>query len=209
MKNTKSTTEKTLAKAAAMKPKDVASAVEKIMAKTNLTASAAFAEVKKQADADAKKKTKGASDEIKHAATFAKVVAADAAITKQKKAAKDAKKAKPAKAEKTALPKAVLNRLRADSDAADAKKAKPAKAAKPAKKAKATKTEAGIPRAFSKSAIVLDLITRKGGATAQELQDATGWQPHSVRGFLSTASKKGLASVTSTKREDGQRVYSA
>jgi hypothetical protein len=38
---------------------------------------------------------------------------------------------------------------------------------------------------------------------------ATGWQPHSVRGFLSGTirNKLGLA-LTSTKAEDGERSYS-
>jgi hypothetical protein len=37
----------------------------------------------------------------------------------------------------------------------------------------------------------------------------TGWQPHSLRGFLSgTIGKKMGLSVTSTKREDGERTYS-
>jgi hypothetical protein len=34
------------------------------------------------------------------------------------------------------------------------------------------------------------LLKRPGGATAAELQKATGWQPHSVRGFLSGAIRK-------------------
>jgi hypothetical protein len=38
---------------------------------------------------------------------------------------------------------------------------------------------------------------------------ATGWQPHSVRGFLSgTVSKKMGLAVVSTKAEDGERTYS-
>jgi uncharacterized protein DUF3489 len=43
----------------------------------------------------------------------------------------------------------------------------------------------------------------------KELLKATGWQAHSVRGFLSRAigKKMGLA-VTSTKTEDGERSYS-
>jgi hypothetical protein len=56
---------------------------------------------------------------------------------------------------------------------------------------------------------VLELLKRPGGVTAQELMKATGWQPHSVRGFLSgtIAKKMGLA-VISTKGEDGERSYS-
>jgi uncharacterized protein DUF3489 len=38
---------------------------------------------------------------------------------------------------------------------------------------------------------------------------ATGWQPHSVRGFLSgTIRKKMDLDVVSTKGEDGERSYS-
>ena len=62
--------------------------------------------------------------------------------------------------------------------------------------------------ANGKGATILALIARKGGATATELQEATGWQAHSIRGFLSTANKRGTK-IASAKREDGQRVYSA
>jgi hypothetical protein len=38
---------------------------------------------------------------------------------------------------------------------------------------------------------------------------ATGWQPHSVRGFLSgTVRKKMGLTLTSTKSDDGERTYS-
>ena len=61
----------------------------------------------------------------------------------------------------------------------------------------------------SKTAKVLDLLKRPGGVTAKELMRATGWQPHSIRGFLSgTVSKKMGLAVTSTKAEDGERTYS-
>lgn len=63
-------------------------------------------------------------------------------------------------------------------------------------------------RPESKGATVVGLLGRGLGATLTELIAATGWQAHSVRGFLSGSLKKkaGLA-VTSEKDDDGQRRY--
>jgi hypothetical protein len=64
-------------------------------------------------------------------------------------------------------------------------------------------------RENSKTALVLDLLKRPGGVTGKELMKATGWQPHSVRGFLSgTIGKKMGLAVASTKVENGERTYS-
>jgi hypothetical protein len=53
------------------------------------------------------------------------------------------------------------------------------------------------------------LLKRPGGASSKELMKATGWLPHSVRGFLSdTVGKKMGLTVTSSKGEDGERIYS-
>jgi hypothetical protein len=89
------------------------------------------------------------------------------------------------------------------------KKGKSPEKAKSAKKApKDAKTATGA-RDGSKTAKVLDLLKRPGGVTAKELMKATGWQPHSVRGFLSgTVGKKMGLTVTSTKDDDGERTYS-
>lgn len=66
-----------------------------------------------------------------------------------------------------------------------------------------------VPREATKSTIIVGLLKREGGATLQELMDATGWQKHSVRGFLAgTVGKKMKLALTSTKKEDGTRVYS-
>ena len=89
------------------------------------------------------------------------------------------------------------------------KKAKSAKKASAPKKAPKGRKKATSARDGSKTAKVLDLLKRPGGATSKELMKATGWQPHSVRGFLSgTVSKKMGLAVTSTKTEDGERTYS-
>jgi hypothetical protein len=84
-------------------------------------------------------------------------------------------------------------------------KAKPGK--KTAKPARAKET--ATPRAESKGAKILALIRRPKGATLTELAKLTGWQNHSIRGFLSAAvGKKMGLTVESTKRDDGERVYS-
>jgi hypothetical protein len=63
-------------------------------------------------------------------------------------------------------------------------------------------------RAGSKKAKVIQMLQRPDAATLEGLMKATGWQAHSVRGFLSAAvSKKMGLQVNSTKRDDGQRVY--
>ncbi|HEY1759246.1 MAG TPA: DUF3489 domain-containing protein [Bryobacteraceae bacterium] len=90
------------------------------------------------------------------------------------------------------------------------KKATPAKKApKGAKKAKVAAPAKPEARDGSKTAKILDLLKRPGGATAKELMKATGWLPHSVRGFLSgTVGKKLGLTVTSVKGDDGERTYS-
>jgi hypothetical protein len=74
---------------------------------------------------------------------------------------------------------------------------------RPARPKKEAKTQAG-----SKKAKVLTLLGRKEGATLAQLMKATGWQAHSVRGFLSGAlGKKMRLKVESTKSDAGDRVY--
>lgn len=62
--------------------------------------------------------------------------------------------------------------------------------------------------ATKKSEVILKLLRRKKGASIEEMQQATGWQAHSVRGFLSGSVKKrmGLA-LTSAPASDGTRRY--
>jgi hypothetical protein len=82
------------------------------------------------------------------------------------------------------------------------------KATKPPKKSKRSKPMKGA-RKGSKSARVLDLLKRPNGVSLAELMKATGWQAHSVRGFLSgTVGKKLGLSVASVKDPDGARRYS-
>jgi hypothetical protein len=62
--------------------------------------------------------------------------------------------------------------------------------------------------ARTKQQVCLDLLNRAEGATVDELQAATGWQQHSVRGFLAGAVKKKLRlTLLSQKPDAGLRRY--
>src|SRR5262245_3248205 len=59
----------------------------------------------------------------------------------------------------------------------------------------------------SKKATVLGLLRRGEGATLAQIAEATGWQNHSIRGFISATAKKLALPIESTKNESGDRVY--
>jgi len=63
-------------------------------------------------------------------------------------------------------------------------------------------------REGSKSEAVLALLRKPGGATLQALMVATGWQAHSVRGFISGQITKKMRLKVRSFTRDGQRVYS-
>ena len=72
-------------------------------------------------------------------------------------------------------------------------------------KAKEPATEA---REGSKKAEVLDLMRRKEGATLKQIMKKTGWQAHTVRGFVSgTLIKKLGLKVESFRSDDKERTY--
>jgi hypothetical protein len=63
-------------------------------------------------------------------------------------------------------------------------------------------------RASTKQSLLIDLLSRKTGATIAEAVAATGWQPHSIRGAISGALKKKLGlDIASERVEDRGRVY--
>ena len=55
----------------------------------------------------------------------------------------------------------------------------------------------------SKQSACLTLLTRPNGATIEDLQSATGWQSHSIRGFLAGAVKKKLGLTLVSSKADG------
>ncbi len=62
-------------------------------------------------------------------------------------------------------------------------------------------------RAHSKQMRVVGLLSRPSGATIAGIMQSTGWQPHSVRGFLAAVVRKKLGLKLVSEKTDGPRVY--
>jgi hypothetical protein len=57
------------------------------------------------------------------------------------------------------------------------------------------------------AAIVLELTRRKEGATLAEIAEATDWQNHSIRGFVSGQLTENLGLKVESARDEGERTY--
>jgi hypothetical protein len=66
--------------------------------------------------------------------------------------------------------------------------------------------ESGLPP-FAEKAEVIAMMKRAKGATLPEIMKATGWQPHTVRGFVSILGSKGGEKIESSKNAAGERTY--
>ena len=67
---------------------------------------------------------------------------------------------------------------------------------------KSNKTASG-----SKQARVIAMLQSPAGATIATMMKATGWQQHSVRGFLAGVVRKRLKLKLGSTKVDGNRVY--
>jgi Protein of unknown function (DUF3489) len=61
--------------------------------------------------------------------------------------------------------------------------------------------------AGSKQAKVLELLRRPQGVTIEGIMGETGWQQHSVRGFLAGIVRKRLKLKLTSDKADGVRAY--
>jgi hypothetical protein len=59
----------------------------------------------------------------------------------------------------------------------------------------------------SKQSRVIAMLQSPAGTTIAAMMKATGWQQHSVRGFLAGVVRKRLKLKLSSKKVDGNRVY--
>jgi hypothetical protein len=85
-----------------------------------------------------------------------------------------------------------------------------ARAASSGRRKSLARKKTAKPRAAkeSKANAILKLLHRKNGASITELQKATGWQSHSVRGFLSGTVKTRLGLPLQSERTGkGERHY--
>jgi Protein of unknown function (DUF3489) len=82
----------------------------------------------------------------------------------------------------------------------------PVPAAKPAQSTtgnvKSPKVDPG-----SKQSRVIAMLQSPAGTTIAAMMKATGWQQHSVRGFLAGVVRKRLKLKLGSEKVDGQRVY--
>jgi hypothetical protein len=79
-----------------------------------------------------------------------------------------------------------------------------------------TKTSEGLradnqsserPTKPSKQSRVIELLRSPKGATIDTMMKATGWQQHSVRGFLAGVVRKRLKLKLDSRLVDGKRMY--
>jgi len=64
----------------------------------------------------------------------------------------------------------------------------------------------GVPRAGSKQALVVDMLSARGGTTLNALSEATGWLSHTTRAALTGLRKRGFT-ILREGYEGGPSIY--
>ena len=99
--------------------------------------------------------------------------------------------------------------VQGQSESAAEKPEPRAQAAKPVQTPKkaARKTKGRNKHARNKKAEVIVMLKRPKGATLAEIMEATHWQQHTVRGFVSLLGSKAGLAIESSKNAFGERTY--
>jgi hypothetical protein len=84
---------------------------------------------------------------------------------------------------------------------------KAARKARPRATSKASQATARHVRGGSKQEVMLGLLQQPAGVTVAALMKASGWQQHSVRGFLAGVVQKRLKLKLDSKKIDDVCVY--
>jgi hypothetical protein len=77
----------------------------------------------------------------------------------------------------------------------------------PAKAPRSARAQKGAESRSNKKAEVIAMMKRAKGVTLDEIIEATGWQKHTVRGFVSILGSKGGEKIESAKNTAGDRTY--
>ena len=59
----------------------------------------------------------------------------------------------------------------------------------------------------TKAERIAELLKRPSGASLRAIMDLTGWQPHSVRGFISAQLSKRMGFQIQSFKRNGERIY--
>jgi hypothetical protein len=89
---------------------------------------------------------------------------------------------------------------------------KPAKSPSFVRAAKSAQQSADEPKTNKiderpKQARVIAMLQSPTGTTIAAIMKATGWQPHSVRGFLAGVVRKRLKLTLASRKVNGNRIY--
>jgi hypothetical protein len=76
-----------------------------------------------------------------------------------------------------------------------------------AKKGASAKQAGGKAERSNKKAEVIAMMKRAKGVTLAEIMQVTGWQKHTVRGFVSLLGSKSGHTIESSKNPAGARPY--